>query len=90
MTAQHLNALGLLLGMVGVLLLFFWGPPLPEMRGAVGIALQSTTVLADGRRAPGIEEVEKRLRHRHEIFSTYKYPCLPWAGLTGRHRNRFL
>lgn len=71
MTAQHLNALGLLLGMVGVLLLFFWGPPLPEMRGAVGIALQSTTVLADGRRVADIEEAEKRLRHRHEIFSRF-------------------
>jgi hypothetical protein len=66
MTAQHLNALGLLLGMAGVLLIFFWGPPLPEIRGS-----KSASVLADGKRVANIEGAEKQLRHRHEIISRF-------------------
>jgi hypothetical protein len=71
MTAQHLNALGLLLGMAGVLLIFFWGPPLPEIRNSVGIALKSASVVADGKRVADIEGGEKQLRHRHEIISRF-------------------
>jgi len=52
LTAQWLNTVGLVLGMVGVVILFIWGPPQPDFVEGVGRGLQLNTALKDGRKSP--------------------------------------
>jgi hypothetical protein len=69
LTAQWLNTIGLVLGMVGVGILFKWGPPQPDFIEGVGRRLQSSTVLKDGRKVSDIEEDVRRLKRRHKVMS---------------------
>ena len=60
MTAQSLNTIGLALGMVGVVILFIWGPPQPDfIEGDVYIASDDTEIAAR----------VKRLKRRHKVMS---------------------
>ena len=58
MTAQWLNTIGLALGMVGVVVIFIWGPPQPDLDEHIKIVLSNKT-----------DEATKRLKRRHEIMS---------------------
>jgi hypothetical protein len=50
MTCQQLlNSIGLALSMVGVLIIFRFGPPQPTHECGVGIGLEDNTRLEDGR-----------------------------------------
>ena len=69
-TIQVLNTVGLSLGMLGVVLIFIWGPPQPNLEEEVGLALDPATVLTDGSRVSDIEKRQRRLRHRHQIMSS--------------------
>lgn len=69
LTAQWLNTVGLLLGMAGVVILFIWGPPRPDLDEGVKLSLDLGTVLRDGTRVSDMEEATKRLKRRHEIMS---------------------
>ncbi len=57
MTAQWLNTIGLLLGMAGVLIIFIWGPPQPDLDPHIKRVLEKQ------------DDFTKRLRRRHEIMS---------------------
>jgi hypothetical protein len=47
LTAQWLNTIGLVLGMVGVVILFIWGPPQPDfIEGDVYVASDNTEIAA--------------------------------------------
>lgn len=70
MTAQWLNTIGLVLGMAGVVLIFIWGPPQPDLNESVGIALETATVLADGTKVSDLEDVTRRRKRRHQIISS--------------------
>jgi hypothetical protein len=70
LTPQYLNTAGLALGMLGVLVIFIWGPPQPAFEDSVGVALDSATVLNDGTRVADIEEQNRRLRRRHRFMSS--------------------
>jgi hypothetical protein len=65
MTAQCLNTIGLVLGMLGVVLIFLWGPPQPDLDESVGIALEDATVLADGTKVSDMVAAAKRRKRRH-------------------------
>ena len=69
LTAQWLNTIGLALGMVGVVILFIWGPPQPDFDEGVGIGLELGTVLKDGREVSDMIEATRRLKRRHQIMS---------------------
>jgi hypothetical protein len=69
LTPQWLNTVGLLLGIAGVVILFIWGPPQPNLDEAVGLALDFGTVLANGEKVSDMEEDVRRLKRRHEIMS---------------------
>ena len=69
LTAQWLNTIGLALGMVGVVILFKWGPPQPDFDEGVGIGLELGTVLKDGRKVSDMIEATRRLKRRHQIMS---------------------
>ena len=47
--SSKLNRFGLVLSILGVLLMFVFGPPQPDHNKGVGLALQDATVLSDGR-----------------------------------------
>jgi hypothetical protein len=68
-TAHCLNAIGLFLGMAGVVVIFVWGPPQPSFEESVGVALDSNTVLVDGTKISDLEKANKRLKRRHRILS---------------------
>jgi hypothetical protein len=71
LTAQQcLNAIGLISGMVGVIVLFFWGPPQPSFEETVGVALDSGTVLTNGTKVSELENANKRRKRRHRIMSS--------------------
>jgi hypothetical protein len=69
MTAKWLNTIGLLLGLVGVVILFIWGPPQPDFDESVGRAIEPSTALKDGRKVSDMIEATRRLKRRHQIRS---------------------
>ena len=69
MTCQQLlNSVGLVLSMVGVLILFRFGPPQPNLESGVGLGLEDDTTLADGRTVAEHDKDVKQLRTRHSRF----------------------
>jgi hypothetical protein len=48
---QFLNSVGLIFGMVGVLIIFRFGPPQPNLETGVGLGTEDGTVMPDGRTA---------------------------------------
>ena len=69
MTSQELNSLGLILNIVGVVLVFFFGFPQPSHEESVGISLENGTVLADGTSVASLVAEAKRRKRRYLIFS---------------------
>jgi hypothetical protein len=69
LTPQWLNTVGLLLGIAGVVILFKWGPPQPDFDEAVGLGLDSGTVLANGKKVSDMEEDVRRLKRWHKFMS---------------------
>ena len=57
MTSQLLNTVGLLLGIAGVVILFIWGPPQPDLDPHTKLTLVHE------------DEATKRLRRRYEVMS---------------------
>ena len=66
---QLLASIGLALDIVGVLIIFKWGPPQPEMSGGVGLGLESGTPLGDGRTVADEEASQAATKRMHEIMS---------------------
>jgi hypothetical protein len=69
MCQQIIVSFGLILDIIGVILLFIWGPPTPSMEGSVGLALESGTVLYDGKKVKDIEKEQLRRRAIHSRMS---------------------
>jgi len=66
---QLLNSTGLVLGMIGVLVIFRFGPPMPDLEHGVGFGLDEATRLADGRTVAQHNVDRLRLRTRHSRIS---------------------
>ena len=66
---QVLNSAGLALGMIGVLIIFSFGPPLPDLEHGVGLVLDEETRLADGRTVSEHNVDRLRLRTRYSRIS---------------------
>ena len=62
-------SIGLGLDIVGVILIFIWGPPMPDMQGGVGIALENGTPLGDGTIVADEEKKQLQRRKSHTIIS---------------------
>ena len=61
-----LNRFGLVLSILGVLLMFIFGPPQPDHNEGFGMALESATVLSDGRT---VDEHNKDVAKRKQLYS---------------------
>ena len=69
LSPKELNTVGLILGMVGVVLIFRWGPPQPTFEEGVGIGLEDGTPLADGRTVAEHDVEVRALRTKHNKMS---------------------
>jgi hypothetical protein len=68
-TAQIVNTTGLSLSIIGVVLIFIWGPPQPELSQGAGIGLEDNTPLSSGLTVAQDNARKARLTLRHEILS---------------------
>ena len=68
-SGRLLNSVGLVLGMLGVLLIFRFGPPMPDLEHGVGLGIDEGTRLADGRTVAEHNVDRLRLRKRHARIS---------------------
>ena len=69
MVAKALNTLGLMLNIFGVIILFFFSFPQPSHQAYVGIAVESGTVLSDGRTAADHANDARLTRERYVFYS---------------------
>ena len=71
LTPQWLNTVGLVLGMLGVVILFIWGPPQPDFNEnvSIGVSFTEDVVFADGTKPSDIVAHVKRRKRRHQIMS---------------------
>lgn len=64
-----LNTIGLVLGLVGVGLIFVWGPPQPQLDEGVGLGLEDGTPLGNGLTVAQHNVNVRRRRLRHKVLS---------------------
>lgn len=69
MALAYLNQIGLILGVVGVVLIFIWGPPQPNMEQGVGLGLEDANRLGEGRTVAEHNADVRKLRKRHGVLS---------------------
>jgi hypothetical protein len=55
--------------MIGVVLIFFWGPPQPAFDEYVAMAVEPGTVFRDGTKASDVVDATKRWKRLHQIIS---------------------
>ena len=60
--AQILNTIGLSFGMVGVIIIFIFGPPQPNLEEGVRMVVEDGTRLQDGRTASSLSDLAKNRR----------------------------
>jgi hypothetical protein len=66
---QLLNSIGLALGMIGVGIIFKFGPPQPNLEPGVGVGLEDQTPLPDGSTVAEHDREIEKLRRRHLFWS---------------------
>jgi hypothetical protein len=65
-----LNTIGLLLGLVGVIIIFIWGPPQPQLEEGITIGLEDNNIIDEnGKTVKQFNEETKNRRRRHNILS---------------------
>jgi hypothetical protein len=69
LTARRLNTIGLVLGIVGVLIIFEWGPPQPSFDEGVAIGIEPSNVLENGQTVAERDADVRRLKRQYEIMS---------------------
>jgi hypothetical protein len=62
LSARWLNTVGLALGMIGVVIIFIWGPPQPSFD-------ETSALLLEGTDAQHVEDV-RRHKHQYEVMSS--------------------
>lgn len=71
MTAQLINICGLILNIIGVALVFFFGLPQPSHQESVGRALAPGTPMGDGRTAGDYAIAAKRKKRLYYVMSHF-------------------
>jgi hypothetical protein len=66
---QLLNTTGLILGMVGVVIIFFFGPPQPSFESGVSLGLEDGTHLLNGQTVAQHDECKQQLRRLYSFMS---------------------
>jgi hypothetical protein len=69
MPNQIINTFGLLLNIAGVVILFLYVPPQPNLEEGVNLGVEDATIFEDGTSVAQINVNIRKLKKRHEIFS---------------------
>lgn len=73
MTAQFLNTIGLILNIIGVVLVFFFGLPQPSHKEGIGLGLEDATPLGNGLTVAQHNAV---VRRRRILYTRFAYLAL--------------
>jgi hypothetical protein len=66
---KYVNTIGLIFGILGVLLLFKWGPPQPSFERGVALGLEDGTKLPNGKTVAQHDADIEALTKRHKCMS---------------------
>ncbi len=66
---QVLNSIGLVMGMVGVIIIFKFGPPQPNLETGVSIVLSPNNILSDGRKVSQYDLDAEEAKKMHSCMS---------------------
>jgi len=69
MPNQIINTIGILLNIIGVVFLFFYGPPQPTLEEGVSLGLEDANLIAEGKTVADHNADVRKLKRRHEIMS---------------------
>jgi hypothetical protein len=69
MPVHPLTAVGLVLGMIGGMMIFVWGPPQPSFPDHVGLSLEDNTPMGDGKTVKDLVDDEQRKRQKYANMS---------------------
>lgn len=70
MRIKIVNTIGLILGIIGVVFIFIWGPPQPQLEIGVSFGLEDATPIdQSGKTVAEYNEEVKTLRTVHEVMS---------------------
>ena len=61
-----LNRLGLIFGIIGVVIIFIWGPPQPDHSSGVGIALEDATYIQ--KEGKTVEQINDQVKMRKVCY----------------------
>lgn len=65
-----LNSIGLLFGIIGVTIIFIWGPPQPQLEEGIGIGLSNNTRIdKTGKTVKQFNQETQNRKRRHNIMS---------------------
>lgn len=78
MKTKIINTIGLVCGIIGVLMIFKWGPPQPNLNPGTHLSLHNKTVMADG---TSIQEVEDKKAMQKEEQQMYSLIGLGFIGV---------
>lgn len=87
MNSKALSSIGLIIGMLGVILIFIWGPPQPSHQPSFGISLESGTKIGDygetvadlGQKVIRRKQVYKVMSKIGLVFVFVGFGCQLWA-----------
>ena len=86
---RWLNAIGLSLGIIGVVIIFLWGPPQPSFERGVSIGLEDANVLANGRTVAQ-HDADNAAQQRHYKLMSQTGLALILVGFMFQLANEFL
>ncbi len=70
MNSKCLNIIGLCFGLLGVVLIFIWGPPQPLLEEGIGIGLEDNTIIDENGKTVKQYNLEvSRKRKKHNFLS---------------------
>lgn len=67
MRSNVINSVGLVLGIIGVFMLFHWGPPQPSFKTGIGIGLEDNTPIDKSGKT--VAEYNKKIKEKEKLYS---------------------
>jgi hypothetical protein len=66
-----LNVIGLIFGMIGVAIVFVWGPPQPNFESGTGLGLEANTPLPSGKTVAENDRETQLRKKRYSLMSRF-------------------
>jgi hypothetical protein len=71
MKSRKLSTIGLIFGIIGVLIVFVWGPPQPTLRKGISLGLSNGTVIDDSGKT--VEDYNNEISSRTRLYITMSH-----------------